>query len=364
MRRLSLVCGSLAVIALSGLVATCGDPESKLPTSPSSPSASSVEISGPASVAPGQSAQFGLLVRRSDGSTKLASSVVWRSSSSNLRVDASGLAAAQQVGEAELSAQATIDGSTRGSIRQIVMLPDGTYRVVGMVTENEFQTAVAGASVEVTGTPLVATTGLDGRYRLYGVPPEATVRVTAAGYQPYEQSLRLTAHVTQNFSLTSSGPRLSLTGNYTLAIDVVACSGSRPLSTDLQHRTYDAVLTQTGATVDVTLTEPRFKINSIGRGNQFSGRVGAGGATFTLQSYEGSYYPYYGPVGYPNVAEQLSNGTFLVTQGTAVTLGSAAGLSGQMNGGLSISNWGSGFPTTALFLGNCFGSLRFTLTPR
>ena len=123
------------------------------------------------------------------------------------------------------------------------------------------------------------------------------------------------------------------------------------------------VVTQNGPVLDVTLTEPIFRINSTSRGNRFSGRAGAAGAIFTLESYYSYYYSYYGPIGYPNVAERLSNGTFLVVDGLAVTTGSAAGLSGQMSGG--FANFDSRFPTSAFFLGGCFSSsLQFTLTPR
>jgi hypothetical protein len=247
----------------------------------------------------------------------------------------------------------------------VVIVPDGTYRLVGFVNDAEFPTVpVAGARVQVTPGSLSVTTDSTGRYKLYGVPPDAEIRITADGYQPLVQNVHLTTHTTLNFQLTLPGPRLTIAGNYRVAIDVVgACSGSPILSADLQHRRYDAVVTQTGPTLDVTLTEPIFKINRTSRGNRFSGQVGVAGVIFTLESYDSYYYPFYGPNFYPNVVEQLSNGTFLVVQGRAVTTGSAAGLSGQMTGGLL--NYDSRFPNAAFFLGGCASStLQFSLTPR
>src|SRR5688572_24584735 len=118
----------------------------------------------------------------------------------------------------------------------------------------------------------MAFTGSDGSYRAYGVPADATMRVTAGGYQEYEQSIHLAAHGSQHVQLTPSGPGSSLSGNYTLALDVTdGCinAGTTPaLAPDLRHRTYAAVLTRSGSAVDVTLTEPRFRLE-YGLGNRF-----------------------------------------------------------------------------------------------
>jgi hypothetical protein len=250
----------------------------------------------------------------------------------------------------------------RRSTREVLVLPDGTFRLVGKVTEVEFPTApVIGAVVEVTPGGLTTTTNFNGDYVLYGVPPDATIRITAVGYQPHVQPLQLASHSTRHFQLTLAGPRQGLDGSYTLTIDVETCSGSFQLLPSLRRRSYLAVLTQTGPIADVLLVEPRYRLNSIDRGNRFSGRVDGGGAHFTLEQYD-YYYPYYGPASYPNVAEALPDGTFLVPQGTAVVTGTRAGLSGTITG--SVDHWDSRFPFSARYLGGCFGAQRFTMTPR
>jgi hypothetical protein len=259
--------------------------------------------------------------------------------------------------------------SVQRSTKEVVILPDGTFRVVGVVSDAGFPTVpLAGARVEATPGPPFTTTDLQGAYRLYGVTPDAQILVTRDGYQPSLHSLHLSANATQDFQLALSGPRLQLSGPFTLAIDVTGtCSGTPVLSADLQHRRYDAVITQNGPALDVALTESRFKVNSTGRGNHFSGLAGSGSATFTLDNY--GYYYYYGyPSSYPNVAERLSNGTFLVVAGTVVTTGSATGLFGQMSNGSSLTNWDSRFPAFSSFLGWCSSgtasALQFTLSPR
>ena len=209
----------------------------------------------------------------------------------------------------------------------------------------------------------------NGRYRLYGVSGIADVRVTREGYQPHVQRFQLAEHVTQNFQLALSGMRLDLAGPYTLAIDV-ACATSTPVPLDVRHLSYAAFLTQTGATLEVVLTESsRFRVNGVGRGDRFRGRVDAAGATFNLEGFSADYYYYYGPPypsDYANLVERLSGGTYLVVAGMAVTTNSLTGLSGNLKGG--VAHHDSRFlsiPLLSSSAGFCYSEAhRFTLTPR
>jgi hypothetical protein len=124
---------------------------------------------------------------------------------------------------AEVLPTATIRGT-----REIVIVPEGTYRVVGTVRAADSSTEpVIGARVEVPGTSLVATTDGAGQYRLYGVPASADIRVTANGYVSAVQSVQLSAHSTQNFVLALTSPRVILNGTYFVKFDA-ACSGGSP----------------------------------------------------------------------------------------------------------------------------------------
>jgi hypothetical protein len=375
MRNRSLV-GALVVV---GLIVACDNEPQRIagPSPNAQPVVVSVDISGPDSIPPGQSAQFTAIARLSDGSRQTAVNGRWFSNTSLVRIDASGLATAEQlIGEGTLSVEVTSNGTApehqgaRGTLRsskEILVLPEDTYRMVGLVTENLTPAMpIFGARVEVIGgTPVVATTDSDGRYRLYGVPRFADVRVTSEGYQPHVQSVQLVGHATQNFQLALSGTRLDLAGPYTLAIDA-ACSTSTPVAADLRQRTYAASVTQSGSTVEVVLAESsRFRINPARRGDRFTGRVDAAGATFTLGD---NFYPYYGPsydpLTYPTVVERLSNGTFLGIDGTARTTGSRRGLSGNLQG--FLLQYDSTFPSIPLrLLGSCYSTMhRFTLSPR
>ena len=374
MRFSSLVGGFAVAIALVGLMAACeGDRQFAPIVGPSpntQPAVASVEISGPASIPPGQSAQFTAISRLSDGTSQTATIVRWFSNTNLFRVDQSGglATAGQETGEGVLSADVTLTGGgLKRASKEILILPDGTYRMVGVVTESGLPTLpIVEARVEVTnGTPLVGITNSEGRYRLYGVAGTADIRVSREGYQPHVQRVQLAEHATQNFQLAISGLRLDLGGAYTLAIDLECGSTSTPVAADLRQRSYAAFVTQTGSMLEVVLTESsRFKVNGAGRGDRFSGRVDTAGATFNLGQVFWPYYAPYDPSTYPMIVERIPDGTFLVIDGTTLTRGSTRSLSGDLRGG--GFQYASGFPgvlPSRSALGACNAlPHRFTLT--
>jgi hypothetical protein len=368
MFRRSCIDGVLAIAMLGWLAAACGDPQTHQPVGPSAPWVATLKIEGPDTLPPGQSAQYTLSVELSDGTTKTLSAgsgVAWRSSSPLLHVDgATGLATASPglgVGDAVLSANLSMP-TLRQAAKEVVVVPAGTYRLVGLVSDAELPALhVAGARVDVTPGSLSATTGYDGRFQLYGVPADVEVRVTAEGYQPVAQRMHLGEHATRTFQLAPAVSRPDFTGAYTLALDAVG--GCTPLPAELQHRRYDAVVTQHGFELDVTLTESRFALDQTGKGRRFSGEAGVAGATFVLDAYS-EYDWWYGyQAVYPSLAERISDGTVLVVDGRATTFRSGSGLSGELDG--AFRRWDSRFPQVGYSLGFCSSARhRFTLTPR
>ena len=371
MRRLSLAAGILALTALA-----CTDPTSLLPTTPSAPGVTSIEIGGPGSIAPGQSVQLVANVRLADGTVKQSSPgtpLNWFSSNSSvLRVTAAGLATGLQLGDARITVFQGTGSQQRFSTREFVVVPDGTYRLVGQITEADGPTVpVTGARVTVTPGSFSMFTGLDGRYQFYGVPADAVVTITKNGYSPVSQPIQLTTHSTRNFALVLIGTRLTVAGPYRLTLDVTgACSSAIPLNASLQQRTYDAILTQNGAEITVVLTEPRFRTNQLGRGNKFIGRASTSEISFFLDQFD-LYYYYYDPIYYPSVAERLSDNTFLVPHGTVSTTISSIDLENGLNrfsGNMSgvFNRWDTRFPQfNTNVIGYCSSSaIRFTLTPR
>lgn len=362
------VLGAITVIVSlhAGLLVACSDPVSHLPTTPSPPTVGSFEIIGPDSLAPGQSAQFIAAMRLSDGSTKLLDGPVrWTSGNGLIVVNAAGVATAGQAhGDGLLTATGGIGATSRQSSKEVVIVPAGTYRVVGVVSEADFPAlGVLGASVAASPGTAFSTTDFAGRYRLYGVPADATITVTKAGYSTFSQAVHLTGHTTQNVRLALPGPRLTITGPYKLTLDGSgSCVSARPLDGELRRRSYDAVVTQTGPDITVTLTEPRFMINSSGSGNRFTGRAGANSAAFFLAGF--NQYYYYGSYTYPDIAERLLDGNVFVPSGSVIVSGSAASLSGVLSGSLFV--WDARFPALVTGVQSyCYSTaIQFSMTPR
>ena len=361
----------LSAFVLAVVTTACDQPSSNTPAGPTPASATGIDIIGPSTVPPGTPTQYTTNVRLSDGRSKvtLDGDVTWRiTGGSALQVSASGLVTpVASQGEGFLNATVRVGNITRQSSRELVIVPNGTFRVVGRVVEQGAETVpVVGARVEVdTGAPF-ALTDVNGNYRLYGVSPSATLRVTAPSYTSETVPLQLSTHTSRNFVLAFTGQRMNLAGNYTLTLTAPSSCGSMPA--EFRNRQYEAVVSQTGVALDVRLTAPNLRLSSAGRGDRFSGTVTGSGATFSLP-WSDYYYSYYysplaySPTGYPSIVETVSGNRYLVTYGRFTTVGSSAGLTASSGGSLTL--WNSAFPRSGAGIqSGCFGSVSFRLDPR
>jgi hypothetical protein len=330
-----------------------------------------IEIVGPASIAPGGTAQYSAIQYMSDGSNRPATGVAWSSSQPSLiQVDASGLATAQAPFRGDATLQVELPAASRGlrrGSRDIVVLPDGTFRLVGTVIEADATgVPVGGARLEAAAgespsSPVetFATTGPDGRYKLYGVPSDATLRVIRDGYVTTSERIHLSTHETRNFELRLVAPRRTFAGDYTMTIEA-GNERTCTLPEHLRQRVYETTIAQNGPFLTVKLTSPEFLVDSSGQGNQFSGVVTGTGARFELRSFR-DYYYYPNNPSHPDVVERLPDATLLVFVGNLTLTGTSTGLSGTSQGWLSLYQ-GSRFPSVN-WLSGC-SVARLTLTQR
>ena len=170
---------ALASAAVAALV-SCG--ETKSPTRPNT-TIVGIEIAGPSSVAHGDSAQFTATGRQADGATKdLTSEVNWRTSNVNI-LSGGGAGRFSGVAAGDVRIFANFSGTTAN--KEVVVVPQGTFRIVGLVTEADNPSSpVVGATVSIIGGPgdgLSTTTAEDGRYRLYGIGGDARIRIIRDG---------------------------------------------------------------------------------------------------------------------------------------------------------------------------------------
>jgi hypothetical protein len=214
-------------------------------------------------------------------------------------------------------------------MREIVVVPAGTFRLVGRVAESDNPVAgVTDAKVEVVGGApgLSVLTGPDGRYRLYGVPATAEIRVTKAGYQATVQMLSLSDHQTQNFALTLAAPRANLAGTYTLTLSAAEeCRAKLP--EEVWTRRYTARVTQTGPLLDVSLAGATFVVDASSTGDGFRGQIEPNRVLFTLQYGDFYYYQIW-----PDIVEEIAPTLYFGSWGTVSAVVTPGNISGSLHG--------------------------------
>ena len=220
-----------------------------------------LELIGPDTVAPGEQVQFTAIGHRTDGSTEdMTQQANWNSFRSNvLSVTGAGRVTGMSLGDSVLQARL----SSLVASREIIVVPRGTYRVSGAITEADSpSTPVGGARVEVQGNaavPPVQSFG-DGRYRLYGVSGPVRLRAEKAGYEAVTTDTVVSTHGTVNFVLPLSGPRLHVSGLYSLTIAAAAECRDR-LPEEAWTRRYDATVHQQGPLLRVELSGATFVVS-------------------------------------------------------------------------------------------------------
>lgn len=321
----------VSAAALTALTVACDSTPTRpsfLPPSSGPPPVSTtrIDIGGPGSVAPGQTAQFTATAHRSDGTTAdITATANWRTSRPPvLTITPGGLATGVALGESNIQVTNQVTAT-----REIVVLPAGTFRLVGFVAESDNPAiGVSGAQVEVVGAGpgLAVFTGQDGRYRLYGVPPTAEIRVTKAGYQPVTQTVSLSDNQTQNFALTLTTPRADFAGTYTLLISAADQCRDR-LPQEVWTRRYGARVTQAGPLLDVSLTGGNFVVDAAGKGDGFQGRIEPTRVVFTINYGDFDYYRIW-----PDIVEELNPSLYLGVWGGVSAAVTPGNLSGNLNG--------------------------------
>jgi hypothetical protein len=336
MRSLSLVSAFSVALVGAVVLAACDDG----PTRPTPdggarpPTLIGLQIDGPSNVAPGESAKFTATAHYSDGAPQNIASdpgVTWRTSNSEiLAISPAGIATGGERGEADITA--TFGG--RSAVKpSVIVLPGGTYRLAGTVTDNGV--GLSGVRVEVTQGPatgLVATASPE--YRLYGVSGDTEIRVTKVGYVDQRRHLQVTSHARADVELILVGIRDNVEGTYGLTVTAAReCSGDLP--EPARVRTFTAILRQEGPRVTVVLEGSSFLSDGSGTHNSFRGTVGGDGLAFYISGDRAYGY------GWPEVAEVLTSTNFFFMAGSVTTSASLRGRSGTLDGTVGVG-WGYG----------------------
>ena len=276
-RGRQLLAGLFGFVA-AGLLA-CDNQPSHSPglNTPTTPGVAIVrlEIAGPPSVPPGGTVQLTAIARLADGSSRdITQEAVWASSNRMVLTVSAGRVTGVQTGEA----RALVGLGATSANREVVVVPQDTFRVVGLVTEADTPSSpVVGATVAVTagvGAGLTTNTGDDGRYKLYGLAGDVELRISKNGYQTNVQQYRADDHAILNAQLRLVNARRDLSGAYTLTI-AAADECRLELPEEVRVRNYRALVTLTGNQLDVRLEGSTFALASNGQGDRFRGRAEA-----------------------------------------------------------------------------------------
>ncbi len=363
----------LRIVALGCFIAVvvgCHGPTSPTPTSTPTPTPTpavtviALKLDGPTRFGPTSSPTFTATATMRDGTKQdYASKVQWNAyglyGPTPIVVSSTGVVTVRSSGEATI--QARFGNLT--SALNVMVIPDGTYRLLGTVQEVGLPVTDATVSVVAgTGTGLAATSDYEGKYRLYGVAGAVQVQARKSGYDPVTNAISVTTDDVLDFpNMSETGGPPGIAGTYSLSI--VAANGCRvtnglaPLATPNRSRTYTATVTENGPILQVTLTGANFLVQN-GTGNQFSGRVSPGHASFTLQDTGGYSYYYYYTVGQPQVRELLAGNSVLSFWGTADATLSPAGITGFLNGNIVVYD-----ATSLKMMESCVsGQHQFTMT--
>ena len=302
------------------------------------PAVVSLQLGAPESLAPGATAQLTVTALRNDGSSGvLTSGIQWFSSNTRvLRVDSQGVATALVTGESRVSAAA----NGRNTSNTILVLPNGTFRLAGQIVDDGLP--VEGATVTViggTGEGLNTRADGGGRYSLYGVAGTIKVHIKQTGYQNLVQDIQVSGHSTHNMTMVPERARDSLAGRYQLTLTATGCSA---IASELQRRTYDALLEQQGARLTVTLSGADF-IVSGGRGNRFTGTYAVDGRiSFTIGEIFYPYYYYWYAPPTPDIVERVTSSSALLINGSsAATHDGRSLISGTLSGIFAVTNRGT-----------------------
>jgi hypothetical protein len=294
-----------------------------------------IELEAPAEIAPGESVQLALKAFKSDGSVEdISGQATWTSSARQvLGLASTGLASGLIAGESVVTASY----AARGAVQRIFVLPKGTFRLGGVVTEDGLP--IESVAVTVTsgvGEGLTASTGVDGSYTFYGVAGTARLLAKKEGYLNAVQQVDVTQHRTYDFAMTLERPRMSYSGIYSLTISTASpCQSSFGSFPDAaRRRVYTAHATQEGRRVTVALTDADF-IQTAGHGAGFAG-IFEGSESIKFSLGNASYYYYYSH-GYFDVVERFGMGAFVVANGMASVRGTSERLSGTFAGLLAFT---------------------------
>jgi hypothetical protein len=218
-----------------------------------------LELGVPSQIAPGESRPLVARAIRPDGSiVDVTTQARWTqrtgAETASLTSTAIGLTA---TGIRPGSSQVSASFGDLTAESEILVLPPGTFRLIGQVTNQRAPLPDATVSVMTgVGEGLTVRTDAAGTYALYGVAGRVHIRASKDGYFDKADLIEVNAHSSLGFEMKQVAPTDNYTGVYTLIITSVQCTPGFPEFA--KTRVYTARLEQSGASLVVDLADANF----------------------------------------------------------------------------------------------------------
>ncbi len=223
------------------------DPQvrSQQTTPPSQPTALTISVTGTTRLAnPGDTSQLTATVRYSDGTTRdVTAEAEWQTQplQSRILTVKQGLVTAVGYGTVDVEVRVPSIRSTFGATVHVRVQPEGTFLLMGRVTE-QGKYVITDASVRVTSGAQTFTAKTD-FLGIYIVPAAGDVTVTVEKDGYTTQSKQLTVQGNQNFNVDLQGAdREAFSRMYTLTITASASCATLP--PEVMQRRYNAKVTE------------------------------------------------------------------------------------------------------------------------
>jgi hypothetical protein len=241
------------------------------PTPPPGAALTSVRVSGPTRVAPGEIARYTATADYADGASKdVTETAEWKPTHDQtwLPIYFTGPAVAQGANRGETNVGAYIGGKV--GLLHVLVLDAGTFKLTGVVSES-IGGGIPEVAVDVmsgTGAGLHSTTNGRGEYALYGVAGEVRLRASAEGFVTQIRDLVVTSDAASDaFALTPIDRPADISGLWTMTLEPSrSCRDGLPAIAT--GRTYQVEFIQDGIRLKVRTTSPTLQVyNPDANGN-------------------------------------------------------------------------------------------------
>ena len=216
------------------------------------------------------------------------------------------------------------------SVKSVVVLLAGTYRLLGTASDNGVP--LAGVRVAVTSGPFTGTvTTADPHYAFWGLSGDIEILATKDGYREARRRITMTKDPERlDVELVPLSTDIDVSGVYALTVTASAECG-RVVPDAARVKTFNAVLTQEGSRVTATLEGPDYLSWNSRVYNSFKGTLAGNRLTFHIG--EGDFYEW------PDVSQYLTPPMFYYLGGTVALSGTLPRFEGLLSGTVGVGEY-------------------------